>query len=194
MDMRAAILSYMQVLCFLVTYIYRCMSECFCRFWCRCFNYSHPGTLLYNLSARSLTCALDPITDLDVCLWPDHRPWHMSVTLQVQTQLQYAVSDELVDAYLTVSFKGARTGLEQEGYRMPEADPDCVTVSLFTETIDHLVQDSTLHCTFRSGTDFHFSTDTHNWHCRRFAYFSVVMFPALILHHTITDVCNPFCF
>ena len=91
----------------------------------------------------------------------------MSVTLQVQTQLQYAVSDELVDAYLTVSFKGARTGLEQEGYRMPEADPDCVTVSLLFPLTPLITWFKKALCTVHfeaalAATDFHFSTDTHN--------------------------------
>ena len=38
------------------------------------------------------------------------------------------------------------------------------------------------------------STDTVNWHCRRFTYFSIVMFSTLILDHTFADACNLFCY
>jgi len=40
--------------------------------------------------------------------------------------LQFAVTDELVSAYMTVGFKGARVGVEQEGYRIPDLDTDFV--------------------------------------------------------------------
>ncbi|KAK2168186.1 hypothetical protein NP493_1242g00007 [Ridgeia piscesae] len=43
---------------------------------------------------------------------------------EIETQLQFAVTDELVSAYMTVGFKGARVGVEQEGYRIPDLDTD----------------------------------------------------------------------
>ena len=49
--------------------------------------------------------------------------------VQVEAQLQCAVKDDLISAYLAVGFKGARVGVEQEGYRIPEVDPDFVSPS-----------------------------------------------------------------
>ena len=40
------------------------------------------------------------------------------------------------------------------------------------------------------------STDTINWHCYRFTYFSIVMLSVLISHHTIADAmvwCEIYC-
>ena len=36
-------------------------------------------------------------------------------------QLQFAVQDELIDSYKAVGSKGSKTGVEQEGFRVPDS-------------------------------------------------------------------------
>ena len=39
-------------------------------------------------------------------------------------QLKYAVEDQLIVSYTTVGFKGAKVGMEQEGFKVPEGDDE----------------------------------------------------------------------
>ena len=45
---------------------------------------------------------------------------------EVETELMKSVKDELVVAYKAVRNKGFNIGKEQEGYKIPEIDPDWV--------------------------------------------------------------------
>ena len=45
----------------------------------------------------------------------------------VEKHLNDAVDDQLIDSYMTVGFKGQKTGIEQEGFRLRDHDPDYVS-------------------------------------------------------------------
>ena len=53
---------------------------------------------------------------------------HEMKQAEMELQLQNAVDDKLIFAYTAVGFKGARVGLEQEGYRIPDADSEMVCI------------------------------------------------------------------
>ena len=47
--------------------------------------------------------------------------------VKVKSYLEQAVRDELIDSYTAVGFKGSRVGLEQEGFKVHDLDPDFVS-------------------------------------------------------------------
>jgi len=49
---------------------------------------------------------------------------HSVSPTETDLQLKYAVEDQLVNSYTTVGFKGAKVGMEQEGFKVPEGEEE----------------------------------------------------------------------
>ena len=57
------------------------------------------------------------------------REYDMKVS-DIEQQLEHAVSDQLISIYKAVSQKGSNAGLEQDGYRNPQADDEEVVCKI----------------------------------------------------------------
>ena len=55
-----------------------------------------------------------------------HRTYEFTQS-EAKLQLQYAVSDGLVERYTFVGSKGTKMGVEQEGFKVPETHEDVVS-------------------------------------------------------------------